>query len=66
MEELELQSEDQIDLQKHWQWLYKTRNSPLWEITSFYATKEEFLTIMEKTLIDVEHFCKAKITKIKV
>jgi len=59
---------ENFGLEKHWQWIFRVENSPLWEITPMYMTKEKFLEF--KTSYDLScprnkivEFGKAKITK---
>ena len=55
-------------LEKHWQWLFKIDNSPIWNITNIFMTKEKFLEFMEAHNTacprnKITEFGKAKITK---
>ncbi len=64
---LEIIGED-FGLNKHWQWLFKIEQSPIWNITNIFMTKEKFLEFMsEHNSIcprnKIVEFGKAKITK---
>lgn len=54
---------------KTWQWVYRTENSPIWNITQTYMSKEEFNEFVNSINEISKHnpiveFRKIKITKV--
>lgn len=72
MEEIEIIIDDHTieeeSIIKSWQWVYKTKNSPIWDITKSYLTKEafnEFLTqYNNSTNNPIIEYRKVKVSKI--
>ena len=65
---LELVGGEELGLEKHWQWLYRVKNSPIWSITALRMTKQHFLDFMEEhnqqsIRNPIVEYGKAKITK---
>lgn len=71
MEEIVILTEDNVEesVEKKWQWVYKTSNSPIWNITQTFLTKEKFAEFFEEYNIlsphnNIVEFRKVKVTKI--
>ncbi|MBP6949275.1 MAG: hypothetical protein KBC41_00780 [Candidatus Pacebacteria bacterium] len=57
-----------VNKNKVWQWLYKTKNSPLWDITPMYLSKRGIIEYVENYNAQIQmnpivDYGRAKITK---